>query len=81
MKKASLLKITNPILAIVAIVQFASAIGMTLLNGQNLYETVRQIHAVNGFAFFALIILHIALNWTWFRTNFFKSTRTKTPAQ
>jgi hypothetical protein len=72
MKKVQLLKIVNPILAFIALAQFASAIALTLFGGMIPYETIRKFHGLNGFLFFAVITVHIILNWTWIRSNFFK---------
>jgi hypothetical protein len=35
-------------------------------------ELISRVHAYNGFLFAGLLVMHLALNWGWIKSNFFK---------
>jgi len=73
MKKTTLLKIVNVLMALLFVNMavtgvFSGAIG----------DLVGLVHVKAGYLFIALAVLHIILNWTWIKSTFFKK---KAPAQ
>jgi hypothetical protein len=72
MTKASALKIVNPVLAGVAVLQAATAILFTFFSEVIPYGQVRLIHLITGYVLFGIVALHIYLNWTWIKSTFFK---------
>jgi len=67
MKKATLLKIVNVLMALLFVNMavtgvFSGAIG----------DLVDLVHVKAGYLFIALAALHIILNWTWIKSTFFK---------
>lgn len=69
MKRASILKILNPILGLLFVNQVATGILHEALP-DGAYEIM---HAGGGLIFSAIVILHAILNWNWVRANYFKS--------
>lgn len=76
MKKTTLLKIVNFIVAILFIVQAATGIGHSWLP-----EQIFIVHGYTGFAFTFFIIVHIVLNWSWVRSNFINRKKTQQPTK
>jgi hypothetical protein len=70
MKKATLLKIVNIIVALLFIVQAGSGIGHSVLPDQ-----VFAIHGTTGLVFAFFVVLHVILNWAWIRSNVFKKRK------
>jgi hypothetical protein len=77
MTKAAALKIVNPILAGVALIQVVTAVLFTFFSESIPYGQMRMIHLIIGYVLFGIIILHLYLNWTWIKSTFFKK-RSKT---
>lgn len=68
MKKASLLKITNPILALALVNQIVSLIIKDYID----YEVFYKIHETGGGILVIGAFLHLLLNWGWVKNNYFK---------
>jgi hypothetical protein len=72
MKKGSLLKITNGILAFDFLIIAATAILHELIIPTGYYGVV---HALPGFLFIFLVIVHVTLNRKWIVSNYFKKNK------
>jgi hypothetical protein len=70
--KVSALKIVNPVLATVAVTQVVTAVLFTFFSDSIPFGQVRTLHLIIGYILFGIIILHLYLNWTWIKSNFFK---------
>jgi predicted ferric reductase len=73
MSNLKLLKVLNPILAIVFI---CTAIAIILLKYPVIpalqgNETIYIIHEIAGKVFIILAVLHIILNWNWVKSQIF----------
>lgn len=75
MKKSTFLKIVNFFVLVLFIVQAGTGMGHSVLP-----DSVFEIHGYTGFIFVFFIVLHIILNWTWIRSNFFKGKKKDQPA-
>jgi len=62
------LKILNPILFILLILQFLTGILQEKLAG----EALSEIHEVTGIVLFLLILVHIILNRRWIMGTYFR---------
>jgi thiosulfate reductase cytochrome b subunit len=71
MRKNKLLKIVNPIMFILIVLQIVTAILMEVTGD----STFREIHEINGFLLVIFIIVHLSLNWSWIKANFLKSRK------
>jgi hypothetical protein len=67
-QKVMLLKIVNPAVGIVFLVQALSGILHSVIP----WEVFHAWHGPLGYALVALIFAHVYLNWTWINTNYFK---------
>ena len=67
MKKTTALKIVNPIIGILFVVQAASGMFHELIP----YEVFSTIHVPVGLLLTLSVVLHVYLNWTWIVTTFF----------
>jgi low temperature requirement protein LtrA len=70
MKKNTALKTVNVLVAFAFAVLAASS-GMSKII-PDLSPVLFKIHEFTGYVFFLLVIMHIFLNWSWVKTNFFK---------
>jgi membrane protein implicated in regulation of membrane protease activity len=70
MKKTTLLKIVNLCIAVLFVVVAGTAAAATFLQAP-----VYGLHQYAGYAFVLFAVLHIALNWAWIRSNFFKRSK------
>jgi hypothetical protein len=69
MDKMKLLKKLNPVLGISFLLQAISVVFMVLGMAPGwLYKA----HAFNGMIFIIIVLVHITLNWSWIKANFFK---------
>ncbi len=66
MTKQTLLKIVNPLLALLMINQALT--GMFNLYLSNRAFTI--LHEWGGFVLSAMVIVHVALNWGWIKAQF-----------
>jgi hypothetical protein len=65
MKKNTMLKVINPVLAVLIVTQALSA----LLCDQLSLDAFEVIHEGGGLLLVAASALHLILNWPWVRTN------------
>ena len=68
MKKAKLLKIINVTLFILILFIATTAILHEVIP----YEIYVKIHAIPGFLFVILSLVHLYLNWNWVKVTFLK---------
>jgi len=67
-KRTTLLKILNPILAILLVSQMATG-----LFGRS--HALEEFHEACGIAFAVLATLHLILNWAWVKVNFLPTNK------
>ena len=75
MNKIALLKVTNLFLFISMLIQLLTGIILffdLFASKAKLFEMITRLHGYNGFILAVLIIIHLALNWGWIRSQFFK---------
>lgn len=70
MKSVKMLRILNLLLAADFLVIGVTAILNDLIQTTGFYF---YFHAIPGFVFLILVILHLTLNWKWIKTNYLKS--------
>ncbi len=70
MKTNTLLRIVNPILALVFLFQITSG----LMHGVISQELFEPIHGSSAGVLMVCIITHLVMNWNWVKANFFKKT-------
>lgn len=68
MKRNSILKILNPILAILFLNQILTGI----LHGVIPKQAYEFLHEGGGVSFAIVAVLHVILNWNWVKINFFR---------
>jgi hypothetical protein len=68
MKRIKILKILNPIIAILILNQAITGI----FHKSIFYKTYEWLHGGGGIITLLAIILHVILNWNWVRANFLK---------
>ena len=75
MNKINALKITNLLLFISMAAQISTGVvlffGLFMANAR-LFEAIAQMHRYNGLVAAILVIAHLALNWGWIKSQFFK---------
>jgi len=57
----SLLKVVNPLLFLVVLIQAATGLGLLFDR-----DAVREVHAIGGIIFIIIVATHIILNRRWF---------------
>jgi len=67
MKRAAVLKVLNLILGALALSQVLTGVLHDLLP-KRVFETV---HEAGGLAFAVSALLHLGLNWSWVKANYF----------
>jgi hypothetical protein len=70
MSKIKLLKIINPLLALIVVIQIFSGIFHDFIMEIS-YELFKRGHSINGFLLSGLVALHFSLNWNWIKSNYF----------
>ena len=70
MKTNIFLKILNPILAVVLLIQIITG----LLHGIFTRDMFETIHGSGAGILLACVILHLFLNWGWVKANFLKKS-------
>lgn len=72
MNKAKLLKIVNPIIFLLFIIQVITS--LILFFGFKIpdIKDVVEIHEYNGLILIVMIIIHVFLNWDWIKVTFLK---------
>jgi cytochrome b561 len=79
MKKATMLKTANLLVAIAfAVLATTSAVSKV---APDLSEVFFEIHELTGYVFFLLVVIHIVLNWSWVKANFFKRRMDSKPTR
>ena len=68
MKRNSIFKILNPILAVLFLNQTMTGI----LHDAISKETYEVLHEGGGILFAIVAVLHVIYNWNWVKTNFFR---------
>lgn len=68
MDKMKILKIINPLMAILFLLIFVSA----LFNESLSADTYRFVHKIPGFLFAICVIIHASLNRAWFESVYSK---------
>ena len=68
MTKPGLLKIINPVLILVFILQAGTGVFRNMLP----YELFSAVHKPAGLGLVVLIFIHLYLNWNWVKSVFFK---------
>ena len=69
MKNVKVLKIVNPLLACIACIQSVTALLMMMVDSVG--ETIREFHEWNGIVLLTVAVIHVSLNWSWIKTNYF----------
>ena len=67
MKRNTMLKILNPLLALLVVSQVSTGIFQENMPK----ETFEWVHATGGFSLAVGSLLHVVLNWNWVKTNLF----------
>ena len=68
MKRVSILKILNPVLAILLLNQILTGI----LHGAIPKQAYEFFHEGGGILFAIGVVLHVILNWNWVKVNFLR---------
>jgi hypothetical protein len=69
MTKTLALKIVNPVLGCVVLTQVVTG----LLHGLMPRDVFEAVHLVGGILIVIMVALHVILNWSWIKANFFES--------
>ena len=75
MNKARLLKIVNLLLFISMAAQALTGLVLffdLFVSRAKLFEIISEVHRYNGLVVALLIITHLAMNWNWIKSQFFK---------
>jgi hypothetical protein len=72
MNKVKALRITNILLGISFIMVALPGVIQGLFKGLIDYSVFRVVHPIAGYAFIALVGVHVALNFTWIKANYLK---------
>jgi protein-S-isoprenylcysteine O-methyltransferase Ste14 len=70
--KVIALRIINPLLILVFVVQGVTGIIFSMEIQVPNMLLLSKIHEYNGWLMIVLIVAHIALNWGWVKVNIFK---------
>jgi len=68
MKKNIILRFTNPVLLVLVFTQAITAIFHSKIS----HQSFEVIHQGGGAILLVLIGIHIALNYGWFKSNYFR---------
>ena len=71
MSRSTWLKIINPMLALLVLLQAVTGFNAERIEG----ETFEALHVGGGLLLILLSIIHVVLNWEWIRANYFGSPR------
>jgi hypothetical protein len=69
MNKAMLLKILNPILFLLVVVQLTTIIMIRTISDPSPF--IPMVHIWNSYAIGIVLVLHLFLNFGWIKANFF----------
>lgn len=67
MKRAAALKVLNPLIAVLALSQVLTGV----LHDFIPKDAFEAVHKAGGLSFAAAALLHVILNWSWVRANYF----------
>ncbi len=65
MTRPQWLKLTNAVLLLIALFQVVTGV----IQSQVFYGPVAEFHEINGFVLAGLVVVHLALNWGWVKSN------------
>jgi hypothetical protein len=68
LNKIKTLRYINPIIGLLILSQLLSGLFNRMLH----YETFEIIHKGGGILFFVVVIIHVALNWSWVKTTYLR---------
>lgn len=68
MKRNTMLKIINPLLAVLVLSQILTGMFSDTLP----YKAFEILHEGGGYALAVVATLHLALNWNWVKSTYFK---------
>ena len=68
MKKNTILKIVNPVIALLLLCQVCTALLMILIG----HGAVGEFHEIGGIFLALGALLHLILNWNWVKASYFK---------
>jgi len=71
MKRATALKVLNPILAVVVANQIVTGLSRETIP----YETFEVMHGGGGILVAVAVVLHVVLNWNWVKATYLKKSR------
>lgn len=72
MNKAKWLVVVNPVLFFSVLVQIITGVILFYDLFSSRLALISRVHGYNGFLLTCLLIIHILLNWSWIKANFFK---------
>ncbi len=75
MGKNRALKVVNPLMLLLLVVQATSGLLNERLGG----ELFEKIHVPGGLLLVALALTHLTLNWSWVQANFFSPSKPAAP--
>ena len=75
MKRNSVLKVVNPILAVLLLNQVLTGLLREVLPG----EVFEVMHVGGGVLLALVAVMHVVLNWNWIRNNFRRASRAAEP--
>lgn len=78
MNRVKILKILNPLLGLVFLIQVFTII---CLKFEIPINSILQLHEMNAYAFITIILLHIIFNWNWIQTHYFKAKKKSPPVK
>jgi len=67
MKRITALKIVNVLIAVLALSQVTTG----LLHDSLTEDAFEAVHEAGGISFAAAALLHVILNWSWVKANYF----------
>ncbi len=71
MKRKTQLKLLNPVLALIVIIQYLTG----LFHDQFDHETFEILHLGGAILLAVIIMIHLFLNWNWVQVNFLKTDK------
>jgi hypothetical protein len=75
MKKNTLLKVVNPLLALSFFAQAVTGLSISLFIESIPYEPFEAIHEIGGYTMIALVLIHLILNWNWVKNSLLKRAK------
>jgi cytochrome b subunit of formate dehydrogenase len=72
MNKFKVLRIVNPLLILVFLIQAVTGIIFTFVSNIPYVQLLAAIHKYNGVLMVVLVIIHVSMNWGWIKANILK---------